>query len=164
MTLTETFGQPAGYFAPVRSSTEVSVLRFVPRATPHISKTLPDFPQVEEDIIRLEIDFQFELPYPPLRQLSSKPDGWSRQRIYTQLLTRPLQWWRNARQDLQDRLASKRDQWIARNSYYCDTLKRLLRFIVQTPAARSGIALPDGSLLSAVEPSYALGLKSPANW
>jgi hypothetical protein len=70
-----------------------------------------------------------------------------------------LQWCRNARQELQDRLAAQRDQWIARNNYYYDSIKRLLRFIVEPQQRVLELRCQTGNLLSAVEPSHGVGVE-----
>ena len=40
-----------------------------------------------------------------------------------------LQSSRQARRELQDGIAPRRDEWIKRNRYYYDCIKRLLRFM-----------------------------------
>ena len=69
-----------------------------------------------------------------------------------------LQVSRDARRRHQEEHAAQRDQWVAKNSYYYDRLKRLLRFIVEPGKRVLEIRCQTGHLLAAVEPAYGVGV------
>jgi hypothetical protein len=66
---------------------------------------------------------------------------------------------RQARRELQDRVAQKRDRWIVRNRYYYGRIKRLLRFIVEPQKRVLEVRCQTGGLLAATEPSFGVGVE-----
>jgi hypothetical protein len=70
-----------------------------------------------------------------------------------------LQSSRQARRELQDGIAPKRDRWIERNRYYYDHIKRMLRFIVEPNKRVLEVRCQTGGLLASVEPSYGVGVE-----
>ncbi len=66
---------------------------------------------------------------------------------------------RHARQELQAKVAPRRDQWIARNRYFYDSIKRLLRFIIEPKSRVLQMRSETGHLLAAVDPSYGVGVE-----
>ncbi len=66
---------------------------------------------------------------------------------------------RQARRELQDRIAQKRDRWIVRNRYYYGRIKRLLRFIVEPQRRVLEVRCQTGGLLAATEPSFGVGVE-----
>ena len=62
-----------------------------------------------------------------------------------------------------DRLAPERDRWRERNRYYYDRIEALCRFVVPAGARVLEIGCGTGDLLSALRPSYGVGVDvSPA--
>ena len=57
-----------------------------------------------------------------------------------------------------DHLATQRDSWRARNSYYHDTLTKLIRFLVPEGKSVLEVGAATGDLLAAVRPSRGLGI------
>ena len=70
-----------------------------------------------------------------------------------------LQSTRQARRELQDSIALKRDRWISRNRYYYGRIKRLLRFIIEPQKRVLEVRCQTGGLLAAVEPSFGVGVE-----
>src|SRR5258708_27056532 len=70
-----------------------------------------------------------------------------------------LQSTRQARRELQDSIALKRDRWIERNRYYYDRIKRLLRFIIEPNKRVLEVRCQTGGLLAAVKPSFGVGVE-----
>jgi hypothetical protein len=66
---------------------------------------------------------------------------------------------REARRALQDRIALRRDQWVQKNRYYYDSIKRLLRFIVEPHKRVLELRCQTGHLLAAVDPAYGVGIE-----
>jgi len=66
---------------------------------------------------------------------------------------------RQARRELQDSIALKRDRWIERNRYYYGRIKRLLRFIIEPRKRVLEVRCQTGGLLAAVEPSFGVGVE-----
>ena len=66
---------------------------------------------------------------------------------------------RQARRELQDSIALKRDRWISRNRYYYGRIKRLLRFIIEPQKRVLEVRCQTGDLLAAVEPSFGVGVE-----
>jgi SAM-dependent methyltransferase len=64
---------------------------------------------------------------------------------------------RDARRKLQDSIASQRDRWIRDNSYYYDSIKRLLRFIIEPAKRVLEVRCQTGHLLAGVEPAVGVG-------
>jgi SAM-dependent methyltransferase len=70
-----------------------------------------------------------------------------------------LQSSRQARRELQDSIAEKRDRWIERNRYYYGCIKRMLRFIVEPGKRILEVRCQTGGLLESVEPSFGVGVE-----
>lgn len=70
-----------------------------------------------------------------------------------------LQASRQARRELQDRIAPHRDKWIKRNRYYYDRIKRMLRFIIEPNKRVLEVRCQVGDLLASVEPCYGVGVE-----
>lgn len=70
-----------------------------------------------------------------------------------------LQSSRQARRELQDSIALKRDKWIKRNRYYYGCIKRMLRFIIEPNKRVLEVRCQTGGLLAAVEPSFGVGVE-----
>lgn len=89
--------------------------------------------------------------------------------VENQEITRPvwgvdaLRTSRAARRALQDRIASQRDRWIHRNSYYYNRVKRLLRFVIEPAKRVLEIRCQTGHLLAAVQPSFGVGTEISDN-
>ncbi|MEI9968534.1 MAG: glycosyltransferase [Terracidiphilus sp.] len=66
---------------------------------------------------------------------------------------------RQARRELQDSIALKRDRWIERNRYYYGRIKRLLRFIIEPKKRVLEVRCQTGGLLASVEPSFGVGVE-----
>ena len=65
---------------------------------------------------------------------------------------------RQASRELQSATAMSRDQYIRRNRYFYNRIKRLLRFIVEPAKRVLEIRTETGHMLAAVEPSYGVGV------
>jgi SAM-dependent methyltransferase len=74
-----------------------------------------------------------------------------------------LQSTRNARRQLQDSIAPRRDRWIERNRYYYSRIKRLLRFIVEPHKRVLEVRCQTGGFLASVEPSLGVGIEISEN-
>jgi hypothetical protein len=70
---------------------------------------------------------------------------------------------REARRKLQDSIAQRRDQWVHKNRYYYDSIKHLLRFIVEPQKRVLELRCQTGHLLAAVEPSFGMGVEISDN-
>ena len=70
-----------------------------------------------------------------------------------------LQSTREARRELQESIALKRDRWVERNRYYYGRIKRLLRFIIEPGKRVLEVRCQTGGLLAAVEPSFGVGIE-----
>ena len=70
-----------------------------------------------------------------------------------------LQLSRQARRELQDRIAPQRDRWIERNLYYYGCIKRMLRFIIEPGKRVLEVRCQTGGLLDSVEPSFGVGVE-----
>lgn len=70
-----------------------------------------------------------------------------------------LQLSRQARRELQDRIAPQRDRWIERNRYYYGCIKRILRFIIEPGKRVLEVRCQTGGLLASVEPSFGVGVE-----
>ncbi len=66
---------------------------------------------------------------------------------------------RGARRELQAATASRRDEWIRRNRYFYDRLKRVLQFIVEPGKRVLEVRCQTGHLLAAVKPAYGVGVE-----
>jgi len=66
---------------------------------------------------------------------------------------------RQARRELQDSIAPKRDRWIKRNRYYYDRIKRLLSFIIEPKKRVLEVRCQTGGLLAATDPSFGVGVE-----
>jgi SAM-dependent methyltransferase len=66
---------------------------------------------------------------------------------------------RAARRDFQDAIAPRRDKWIRSNEYFYDCLKRVLQLIVEPGKRVLAVRCETGHLLSAVVPSYGVGVE-----
>jgi len=67
-----------------------------------------------------------------------------------------------ARRNFQEDHAERRDQWIQRNRYYYDWIKRTLRYIIEPGKRVLEIRCQTGHLLDAVEPAYGVGVEISA--
>jgi SAM-dependent methyltransferase len=74
-----------------------------------------------------------------------------------------LQSRRDARRKLQDRIAQRRDKWVQKNGYYYDSIKHLLRFIVEPGKRVLEVRCQTGHLLAAVKPSLGVGVEISDN-
>jgi Glycosyl transferase family 2/Methyltransferase domain len=70
-----------------------------------------------------------------------------------------LQSSRRARRELQDAIAPRRDQWIERNRYYYNCIKRMLRFIIEPSRRVLEVRCQTGGLLASLEPSFGVGVE-----
>ncbi len=66
---------------------------------------------------------------------------------------------RQARRELQDGIAQKRDRWIERNRYYYGCIKRMLRFIIEPNKRVLEVRCQTGGLLASLEPSFGTGVE-----
>jgi SAM-dependent methyltransferase len=66
---------------------------------------------------------------------------------------------REERRHLQEEHAAKRDRWIHANRYYYDSIKRLLRYIIEPGRSVLEIRCQTGHLLNAVKPSRGVGVE-----
>jgi SAM-dependent methyltransferase len=66
---------------------------------------------------------------------------------------------REARRAAQDNIAHRRDQWIQKNRYYYDSIKRLLQFIVEPRKRVLEVRCQTGHFLAALNPSYGVGVE-----
>jgi len=66
---------------------------------------------------------------------------------------------REKRRALQDQIAPRRKTWIEANRYYYNSIKRLLRFIIEPHKRVLELRCQTGDLLAAVEPSYGVGIE-----
>jgi SAM-dependent methyltransferase len=66
---------------------------------------------------------------------------------------------RQARRDLQDGIAQKRDRWIEENRYYYGCIKRMLRFIIEPNKRVLEVCCQTGGLLASLEPSFGVGVE-----
>jgi hypothetical protein len=74
-----------------------------------------------------------------------------------------LQYTREARRRLHDRIAAKRDGWIDSNRYYYGAIKRLLRFIIEPQKRVLEFRCQTGHLLASVDPRYGAGVEISEN-
>lgn len=70
-----------------------------------------------------------------------------------------LQSSRQARRELQESIAPRRDRWIKQNRYYYGRIKRMLRFIVEPGKRILEVRCQTGGLLASVEPSFGVGVE-----
>lgn len=70
-----------------------------------------------------------------------------------------LQATRQARRQLQNGIALKRDGWIERNRYYYGKIKRLLRFIIEPNKRVLEVRCQTGGMLAAVDASLGVGVE-----
>lgn len=66
---------------------------------------------------------------------------------------------REARRQHQSRLAGARQQWIDRNRYYYDSVRRVLRFIIEPGRRVLSVRCQTGHFLDAVAPSQGVGIE-----
>jgi len=66
---------------------------------------------------------------------------------------------REARRGHQARLAPVRQRWIDRNRYYYDSVRRLLRFIIEPGKRVLNVRCQTGHFLDAVSPAYGVGVE-----
>lgn len=67
---------------------------------------------------------------------------------------------RKASKAYQSKYAEVRQQWITKNSYYYNAIKRVLQFIVEPDSRVLDIRCQTGFLLNATRPSYGVGLET----
>lgn len=70
-----------------------------------------------------------------------------------------LRYRREARRALQEQVAHYRDRWVRRNLYYYDSIKRLLRFIVEPGKKVLELHCQTGHLLAGADPHLGVGVE-----
>jgi SAM-dependent methyltransferase len=66
---------------------------------------------------------------------------------------------RQARREFQDATAAHREDWIRSNKYFYDSLKRILRFIVEPGKRVLEVRCETGHFLASVMPAYGVGVE-----
>src|SRR6476661_5436329 len=66
---------------------------------------------------------------------------------------------REARRKQQEGIAAKREEYIRKNRYFYDKLKKTLRYIIEPGKRVLELRCETGHLLAAVEPAYGVGVE-----